>query len=116
MKRREAKRLIVLEWDRWIQTQTSRSRRAGARNSLKFFIELQDAQSALLDFRFRGYDKWRLVHDWLFSERRVNEEIGTPVRGRPVRKTAGRPSSRSRTVSPDAQPSIANNQQPLHSS
>jgi hypothetical protein len=116
MKRREAKRLIVLEWDRWIQTQTSRSRRAGARNSLKFFIELQDAQSALLDFRFRGYDKWRLVHGWLFSEHRVDEEIGMPVRGRNVSKAGGRTASRSQTVSPDAQRSIANGQQPVHSS
>ena len=40
-------------------------------NSLKFFVELQDARSALLNFKARGRDKWQVVHDWLLDARRV---------------------------------------------
>ncbi|HEY8671405.1 MAG TPA: hypothetical protein VIL63_11235 [Terriglobales bacterium] len=70
MKYQEAKRLIVLEWDRWIQTQTIDSGHASGRDSLKFFVELQDTRPTLLDFQSRGRDKWRVVHAWLLSERK----------------------------------------------
>ncbi len=76
MKYQEAKRLIVLEWDRWIQTQTIDSGVASGRESLKFFHKLQDTRPALLNFQSRGRDKWRLVHAWLLSEHRVAGEIG----------------------------------------
>jgi hypothetical protein len=82
MKQREAKRQIVREWDRWVKSQANRSGRGSARDSLKFFVELQDARPALLDFQSRGHDKWRLVHAWLLSERRVEEEIATRKRPR----------------------------------
>ena len=72
MKQEKAKRLIIREWDRWVQTQPIGSAGASARDSLKFFLELQDAQSALLDFQTRGRDKWQIVHAWLLSERRVS--------------------------------------------
>jgi hypothetical protein len=76
MKYQEAKRLIVLEWDRWIQAQTIDCGRASGRDSLKFFVELQDTRPTLLDFQSRGRDKWRVVHAWLLSERRVEGELG----------------------------------------
>ena len=42
-----------------------------ARDSLKFFCELQDQRSALLEFRASGRDKWQVIHAWLLSEGRV---------------------------------------------
>jgi hypothetical protein len=72
MKQREAMPLIVQEWDRWVQTQSINPKRGSARDSFKFFLELQDARSPLLDFQPRGRDKWRIVHAWLVSEGRVS--------------------------------------------
>jgi hypothetical protein len=71
MKQEKAKRLIIREWDRWVQTQPIDSAGASARDSLKFFLELQDAQSPLLDFQTRGRDKWQVVYAWLLDARRV---------------------------------------------
>jgi hypothetical protein len=71
MKHAEAKRLIATEWDRWIQAQSINPKRASARDSFKFFLELQEAGSPLLDFQTRGRDKWQIVHAWLLSDRRV---------------------------------------------
>ena len=51
MKQEEAKRLIIREWDRWVQTQSINSGRATGRDSFKFFLELQDARAAFLNFR-----------------------------------------------------------------
>src|SRR5260221_13435093 len=41
MKQEEAKRLIIREWDRWVQTQSINSGRATGRDSFKFFLELR---------------------------------------------------------------------------
>jgi hypothetical protein len=73
MRQQRARRLILREWDRWIQTQQIDSAGASGRDSLKFFLELQDVQSELLDFRTRGKDKWQIVHGWLLEARRVRE-------------------------------------------
>ena len=37
MKQEEAKRLIIREWDQWVQTQSINSGRATGRDSFKFF-------------------------------------------------------------------------------
>lgn len=71
MKQDEAKRLIIQEWDRWIQTQSFDSAGATGRDSLRFFLELEDTRSALLDFQTRGQDKWQVVHSWLLGARRL---------------------------------------------
>lgn len=88
MKYEEAKQLIVLEWDRWVQTQTINPGGASGRETLKFFHKLQDTRPWLLDFQSKGRDKWRLVHAWLLSEHRVVGEIGgqryTPAAGKPT--------------------------------
>ena len=73
MRQVEVRRLIIGEWDRWVQSQLIYSGRATARDSLKFFLELQDARSALLDFRSRGRDKWQIIHTWLVSKERVSD-------------------------------------------
>ena len=50
-----------------------RFRGATGRDSLKFFLELQDARSALLDFQTRGRDKWQIVYAWLLGARRLSD-------------------------------------------
>jgi len=98
MKYDEAKRLIILEWDRWIQTQPIDSGNASGRDSLKFVLELRDARSALLNFQPKGRDKWRLIHAWLLSERRVAGGIGIHPYTAAVNR---RSRARSRTDSDD---------------
>ena len=65
MKQQDAKPLIIRERERWVQTQSINPRRASARDASKFFIELQQLRSPLLDFQTRGQDKWQIVHGWL---------------------------------------------------
>jgi hypothetical protein len=72
MRQQDAKPLIIREWDRWIQTQPIDPQTAIAGDSFKFFLELQEARSPLLDFRPRGQDKWQIVYGWLVRERRVS--------------------------------------------
>jgi hypothetical protein len=72
MKQEAAKRLIIREWDRWVRRQPIDSTGASGRDSLKFFLELQDARSPLLDFQTRSRDKWQVVHAWLLEARRVH--------------------------------------------
>jgi hypothetical protein len=72
MKQQDVKPLIMWEWDRWALTQSIAPRKASARDSLKFFLALQEARSPLLDFQSRGRGKWQVVHGWLLSEGRVS--------------------------------------------
>lgn len=65
------KSLILLEWDRWLQTQTLDP--PTTRDTLRFFYELQDRRSPLLDFRPGRGDRWKVIHTWLVNERRVSE-------------------------------------------
>ena len=71
MKQKDVKPLVIREWDRWVQTQSIDPTAASARDSFKFFLELQEARSPLLDFQPRGRDKWQIVHGWLLSAGRV---------------------------------------------
>jgi hypothetical protein len=71
MKQEQAKRLVIQEWDRWIKKQPIAPGEATGRDSLKFFFELQDARSPLLDFRSKGGDKWLVIHTWLLGAKRV---------------------------------------------
>ena len=73
MRQSERKDLILLEWDRWLQTQPIDPQSATARDSLKFFYELQDQRSPLLEFRSSGRDKWQVIHAWLLGEGRVSD-------------------------------------------
>jgi hypothetical protein len=73
MRQEAAKRLIIREWDRWVQTQSFDSSGASGRDSLKFFLELQDARSAILDFQTGGRDKWQMVYAWLLGARRLSD-------------------------------------------
>jgi hypothetical protein len=71
MKQSEAKRLILEAWDRWVQKQALDAGGVTGRESLKFFIELQDSKSPLLNFQTRGRDKWLTIHHWFVSEARI---------------------------------------------
>jgi hypothetical protein len=73
MRQDERKSLILLEWDRWLQTQAIDSPEPTARDALKFFYALQDRRSPLLDFRPMRGDKWQVIHTWLLSEERVSD-------------------------------------------
>jgi hypothetical protein len=76
MKQKEAKILIIQEWDRWIRTQSIDPGGPSGRESLKFFLKLQDAKSPLLDFQYKGRDKWQIVHAWLLSAGRLADSNG----------------------------------------
>lgn len=65
--------LIVREWDRWARLQGIEPKRRTGRESLKFYTELQNARSPLLDFNPRGRDKWEILHGWLVAAGRIAE-------------------------------------------
>jgi hypothetical protein len=69
MKQKDARALMMQEWDRWLQSQSIAPREATGRDSLKFYFELQDKRSPLLEFQTRGRDKWDVVHGWLIGRR-----------------------------------------------
>ena len=71
MRQRKVRILIIREWDRWLQTHSIDSGGPTGRDTLRFFFELQDARSPLLDFQSRGRDKWQVIHTWLVSKERV---------------------------------------------
>jgi hypothetical protein len=71
MKQVEAKRLIIKEWDRWARQELTQSDRATGRDTLRFYLELEDVRSSLLNFPARGRDKWQIIHDWLGGSGRI---------------------------------------------
>ena len=71
MKQRDLRTHIIREWDAWLQSHAIPPGTATGRDSLKFYFELQDKRSTLLNFQSRGRDKWQIVHSWLLSEHRV---------------------------------------------
>jgi len=73
MRQKELRDLIIREWDRWLQTQSIDSDGPTGRDTLKFFFELQDARSPLLNFQSRGRDKWKIIHTWLQSKEPVSD-------------------------------------------
>jgi hypothetical protein len=99
MKQSEAKVLIIKEWDRWVSTQIIEQDRPTGKDSLKFFHELQDTRSSLLEFQSRGQDKWRIIHAWLLGADRLSDDwISAAPRIVPTRR-----------LRPDRKKSIAKN-------
>ena len=84
MRQYERKALVLLEWDRWLQTQPIDPSKATARDTLKFFCELQDRRSPLLDFQSTGRDKWQVIHAWLLREGRVADVVSSRSSRRPA--------------------------------
>jgi hypothetical protein len=93
MKQSEARILIIQQWDQWISTRPGNSGTPTAKDSLKFFHELQDARSPLLDFVARG-DKWRVIYSWLLDAEQLSDHWAYPARraaglhGRPANAKA----------------------------
>ena len=73
MRQHVRKSLVLQEWDRWLQTRPNDPPAPTARDTLKFFYELQDRRSPLLDFRPSRGDKWQVIHAWLLNEGRVSD-------------------------------------------
>jgi len=71
MKQSEARVLILQQWDEWILTHAIDPGGPTGKDSLRFFYQLEDDGSPLLDFQARGQDKWRIIHAWLLSAERV---------------------------------------------
>ena len=100
MKQSEARVRIIQEWDRWIVTQAIEQDRPTGKDSLKFFHELQDTGSQLLDFQSRGQDKWRIIHAWLLgADRLFDDWISAAPRIAPSRRM--RPDARPRNCPSD---------------
>ena len=74
MKQSEARALLLQQWDDWILTQPIEPGGPTGKDSLRFFYELQDDASPLLDFQSRGQDKWRIIHAWLLSADRLSDD------------------------------------------
>ena len=51
MKQKNARALMIGEWNRWLQTHSIKPDEATGRDALKFFFELQDRRSPLMDFQ-----------------------------------------------------------------
>ncbi len=74
MKQSEARVLVIAAWDQWISSQAIESGGPTGKDSLKFFHELEDTESPLLDFQARGQDKWRIIHAWLLGAGRLSDD------------------------------------------
>ena len=61
MKKEEAKRAVLSEYDRWAKKHPKDARMMGG---FLFFRYLQQERSDLLDFR-AARSKWQIVHGWL---------------------------------------------------
>jgi hypothetical protein len=72
MRHHERKSLLLKEWDRWLKSQP-KPPAATAKETLKFFCELQDRRSPLLNFRPRQHDRWQVIHALLLNEGRVSD-------------------------------------------
>ena len=63
----QRKLLITREWRRWLQTHSIDRGAATARDTLRFFCELEDKRSPLLKFQARGRDKWEIINGWVLA-------------------------------------------------
>ena len=79
MKQNDARVLILQQWDNWILRQAADPDGPTGKDSLRFFYELQDDGSPLLDFQSRGQDKWRIIHAWLLGAGRLSDHWMMPV-------------------------------------
>ena len=94
MKQSDARVLILQQWDNWILTQAVDPGGPTGKDSLRFFYELQDDGSPLLDFQSRGQDKWRIIHGWLLGAERLSDHWMMPApRVQQLRAGRGRPAA-----------------------
>ena len=70
MKKDEAKRLVLQEWDDWAAKNVPPGQRARGTDGLIFFGYLQSQRPDLLKFKASG-DRWLIVHGWLAREGKI---------------------------------------------
>jgi hypothetical protein len=70
MKKENARRSILREWDAWATDNLASDHEVTGSEGLVFFVYLQKHRPGLLDFRHRG-DKWQAVRGWLLWARKV---------------------------------------------
>jgi hypothetical protein len=70
MKKNEAKRLVLQEWDDWAAKNVPPGQRARGTDGLIFFGYLQSQRPDLLKFKASG-DRWLIVHGWLAREGKI---------------------------------------------
>jgi len=70
MKRAEAKRLVLQEWDDWAAKNVPPGQTAMGTDGLIFFGYLQSQRPHLLEFKTTD-DRWPIVHRWLSQEGKI---------------------------------------------
>ena len=70
MKKYDAQRLILQEWDAWAAINLAPDSQATGTHGLAFFGYLRRHRPTLLNFRNRS-DKWQTVHGWLLRAGKV---------------------------------------------
>src|SRR4029077_17662103 len=88
MRRDVRKSLILVEWDRWLRDQHIDPSVPTARDTLKFFYDLEDQRSPLLDFRPSRGDKWQVIHTCPLNKGAVLD-CGLPSATKKPRKNRG---------------------------
>jgi hypothetical protein len=71
MKRDEAKRLVLQEWDVWAAKNLPAGQKASGTDGLIFFGYLQKQRPHLLEFKTSTGDRWPTVHGWLSREGKI---------------------------------------------
>jgi hypothetical protein len=71
MKRVEAKRLVLQEWDDWAAKNVPSRQQARGTDGLIFFGYLQRQRPHLLEFKASSGDPWPTVHGWLAREGKI---------------------------------------------
>jgi hypothetical protein len=73
MKRAEAEREVVREFDRWWSSRSPHSdKKPNGNDAMVFFGHLQSELSHLLTFKYGG-DKWQAAHGMLLHAHRVTD-------------------------------------------
>lgn len=72
MKKDDAKRLVIREWDTWAAANLNPDKDASGTHGLTFFVYLQNERPDLLAFRTAG-DPWQTIHAWLLQEGKVTD-------------------------------------------
>jgi hypothetical protein len=73
MRSDKRKSLLLQEWDSWVRTQPEKPPAPTAKETLRFFYELEEKRSPLVAFRPRQQDRWRVIHSLLLHEGRVSD-------------------------------------------
>jgi hypothetical protein len=74
MKKDEAKRLVLQEWDDWAAKNVPSGQQARGTDGLIFFGYLQMPHPYLVELKASG-DRWQTVHGWLSRESKITRTM-----------------------------------------